>query len=122
MSSATVDQLRRLENLEKRIIKEIKSVESLEKRLSGEELELQEQEKEMSSRVNKLLHWRDAFVRNFSQQHRIIFNTLLTVGVILISRGVWEISASIPFLSSASISLVVGIAVLIVINRYPSVG
>jgi len=74
----------------------------------------------VSTRVNKLLHWRDSFVRTFSQQHRIMFNTLLTVGVILISRGVWELSASIPFLSSASISLVVGIAVLVVINRYPT--
>jgi len=35
MASATVAQLRRLESLEKRIIKEIKNVETLEKKLSG---------------------------------------------------------------------------------------
>jgi len=120
MSTATAEQIRRLESLEKRIIKELKNVESLERKISGEEQEIEEQERKVSTSVQKLLHWRNEFVKNLSQQHRIFFNTLLTVGVILISRGVWEISDKLPLLSSSGVSLVVGVGILVIINRYPN--
>ena len=115
------NNLQTIEQLEKRILHELALVESMEKKLLGEEEEIIGKQDEMLSGVRKMLSWRKTFVQKLSQ-HKAVFSTLLATGVVLISRGIWELSAHLPFLSSSIVALLTGIIILSAINRYPNLG
>ena len=116
-----LDKLSNIEALEQRILKELALVESMEKKLLGEEEEMLDRQEEVATGVKKLMFLRKTFLQKLSQ-HKAVFSTLLATGVVLVSRGIWELSAHLPYLSSSLVSLAVGVLILIVINRYPNMG
>ena len=116
-----LDRLSNIEALEKRILKELGAVEMMEKKLLGEEEELLDRQEEVATGVKKLMFLHKIFLQKLAQ-HKAVFSTLLATGVVLVSRGIWELSAHLPFLSNSIAALVAGIAILILINRYPNMG
>ena len=116
-----MDKLQNIEKLEKRILKELGRVEAMEKKLLGEEEELMDRQEEVATGLKKLMFLRKTFLQKLSQ-HKAVFSTLLATGVVLVSRGIWELSAHLPYLSSSVVALMAGVAILVIINRYPNIG
>lgn len=52
-----------------------------------------------------------------AKKHRAIFQVIIVLGVVLVWRGLWGIFDQMPIISSAVISLVVGLILLWLFNK-----
>jgi len=99
----------------------MEKVEALELKIINEEEEIMRSDKETSSSVRAILQWRNRVARKISR-HKALLSTLIATGVILVWRGIWEVSADIPVLSSSLVALALGVVILVFINRYTEIG
>lgn len=51
-------------------------------------------------------------------KHRFLFTLIVSLGIVLVWRGLWEISAGIPILSQSIVALVLGLGILWFIEKY----
>jgi DNA-binding ferritin-like protein len=109
--------------LEKKILHETKKIEHLES-------EIEKSEERISSNLSSGLQVlskqggvkaasliRRTVLRRMSK-HKFIFTALVTLGVVLVWRGLWDVSATIPVLENSTASLFVGFAILWAIEKY----
>lgn len=109
-------------SLNQKIFEEEKKIESMEEKLL-------DQERGISETINdpklKLLI-KDAQqldqsgkrLKSKVAKHKIIITIVLSVATTLVGRGIWEITQKIPFLSESIIVLIVGLAILWLLERY----
>lgn len=108
----------KIQSIEEQILREEKQIEAVEARIEADEAALIEAEADPLARgMKRMTRVRAAFVRNISR-YRLIYSILGGVGVTLFWRGIWETSARLPILASSLAALVVGILILVAINRY----
>ena len=116
-----VQQYKKMQRIEEQILQQVEEIKVLEKKILGEEEVLTENEKETATGIRRLQAAHKTLARRLAL-HKSIYSVLLAVGVVLISRGVWELSAHMPLLSSSWISLLVGAGILLLLNKNPNLG
>lgn len=67
--------------------------------------------------VTTELNFFQRFFVNRAKKHKMIFQIIIVLGIVLVWRGLWGIFDQIPIISSAIISLLVGLSVLWLFNR-----
>lgn len=104
-----LDELKDIKDEEKEILKREDKVEETLESTSFKEI------MDAAPAVKELSTFRSKFVRRI-QKHKLIFTLFVAVGIVLVWRGLWELSESI--IASAAVSLVLGIVLLWLIKRY----
>lgn len=67
--------------------------------------------------VNSELNFFQRFFVSRAKKHKILFQLIILLGVVLVWRGLWDLFDQIPVISSALISIVVGLFLLWLFNR-----
>jgi hypothetical protein len=111
------DQIVEVEAIEKRILKEESRIERSEAKIAAAEAKILKVDRRIESNMPQLAFLRTRMVRKLSR-HRFLFTMVITVAIVLIWRGIWEISEGIVFLSSSFVALLAGVFILWFINRY----
>lgn len=114
-----------MDTTEKRILVEEKKIEQTEKELLREEkvvvktLESRQFETLMQSSnlLRDLAKTKKGIVRKIAK-HKFIFTLIVSTGIILVWRGIWEVTEAMPVLSSSLVALLIGITILWLIERY----
>lgn len=111
----------------KRIISEEKKIEHEEAKILLEERKIENEEREVKAEEGKIVSiektireatkMRLGFLRKFAK-HKFIFSMIAGTGVVLVWRGLWDISETIPGLESSVVALIVGIGILWFLERY----
>ena len=112
-------------DIEDKILKEEKKIEADEEKLLQEEkvvvktLEGRQFRTllESSNVLRDLAKTKKGFIRKIAK-HKFIFTLIVSTAIILVWRGIWEGSAAVPFLSSSIVSLIIGVGILWLIERY----
>lgn len=110
---------------EKRILEQEKRIEETEKRILAEEgvivqtLESPQFQQVVKSgrMMGELNRFRHSFASRISR-HRFIFTLAVSTGIVLVWRGIWELTAITPFISESVIALIVGLVLLWALERY----
>ncbi len=110
-------------NLNKEIVEELKEIkkeeaEILEKEKSSEKILKSSSFKEVleaAPALHEVNTFRSKVVRRL-QKHRLLFTLFVALGIVLVWRGLWEITEH--FITSAVVSLILGIVLLWLIKRY----
>lgn len=110
---------------EKKILIEEKKIEKLEKKIANDEKFLTKtlQSKAFKTALSNGKHLQsvERTRRKLTAKiakHRFIFALLVVTGVVLVWRGIWEYSATLPFLSYSLVALIVGIIILWLLGKY----
>ena len=106
---------------EKEILKEEEIIEKQQAQILKKEAEIEGiivKEGQVLQELNKT---RKNFVRKIAK-HRFLFTLIVSTGIILVWRGIWEISAEVPFISQSVVALLIGLAILWLIERYSDLG
>lgn len=119
---------------DKKIDKEIEKIEASEQRIQDEESQILKSEKKIvqtlkrrpfsayfiqpGTTAKEFGFFRTIVVRNFSRKRRLLFALIVTFSVVLIWRGMWELVDGIPFLSISLVSLIVGIVIIWLLQKY----
>jgi len=115
--------LEEISKKEKQILEEEKKItEQAEKLLKiqptiKEILHKEQQVVQEEAAVTTELNFFQKFFVARAKKHRAIFQVIIVLGVVLVWRGLWGLFDQMPILSSAAISLVVGLIVLWLFNR-----
>ncbi len=99
--------------------------EKIEKRLDDletKEARIEAEEKEILATDQHILSELDSVRKNSGfgrtvYRFRFLISLLLTIGVALIWQGIGQISQTIPLISSATGALVIGLLILVLIDR-----
>ncbi len=95
--------------------KKLSSIESLlRKLLSKKESITLEEEKIVSSELNFFQRY---FV-NKSRKHKIAVQIIIVLAIVMVWRGLWDLFDQLPVISSAIISLILGLFLLWIFNRF----
>ena len=106
-----LDEEEKIENTEKELLKDEKIVvNTLESRQFKTLVQ-------SSNVLRDLAKTRKVIVRK-TAKHKFIFTLIVSTGIILVWRGIWEVSATLPILSSSFAALFVGVGILWLIERY----
>lgn len=121
------EEIKKVEEEEARILLEERKVEKDEKEIVKEEGEIIHEEKFLRRNLNRVISiertLRDAaktraqFLRKFAK-HKFIFSMISGIGVVLVWRGLWDVSEMVPGLESSVVALVVGMGILILLEKY----
>ena len=112
------------ENLtEKKILAELKDIKEEEKEILAREDKMEEtldsrpfkEILDAAPAIKEVSAFRLRVVRRM-QKHRLIFALLIALGIVLVWRGLWEVTESL--ISSAFISLILGILLLWLTKKY----
>jgi hypothetical protein len=119
----------RIEKKEEKITERLEKIEKEEIRILSEEGKVLRTVKSIEE--EELLHekkslrgfgkFRKFFIKEASK-HKFLFSMTVAFGVVLIWRGLWDLSERIPFISDSMIALVVGMGLLWFIERYSNLG
>jgi hypothetical protein len=93
-------------------------IEQAEQRILGEEQKILTTDQHILEQIEQN-QTNNRFVSRL-YKHRFIVSTVVTIGIILVWKGVEGISANLPFVSTAVGALLVGLLLLWVINSYAS--
>lgn len=93
-----------------------------EKRIEATEEEVLNQEKKIertlaSNELKDFNQTRRAFVNRIAK-HKFIFTLIASTGIILVWRGIWELTSRLPILSDSFVALILGVGILWLIERY----
>lgn len=120
-------KLEKIISLENEILEREKKIEGDQKKLLAEEGEVLSEEKKLEVNIsgvskigrqlNKIETFRSRFVSKIAK-HRFIFSLLAASGVVLVWRGLWDISETLPILSSSFVALIVGLGLLWLLQKY----
>lgn len=107
------EQNKKIEREETKILLEEKAIEKEEKKIE-KELGTFEEFKSTFKDASKL---RIVFVRRI-QKHKFLFTMIVAIGVVLVWRGLWDLSELVPGLESSAVALLVGLGILWLIEKY----
>lgn len=113
-----------VQKLEKKIFGEIKNIESLEKEIKKSEENISKNLTQGIKTMSKDgINYREASLIKKSilrkiAKHKFLFTVLVTLGVVLVWRGFWGFTESIPFLENSLVSLIIGFSILWLIEQY----
>lgn len=125
--------LKTIEEKEKQLLKEAKKIEVAEKRVNKEEKNILRAEKKVFDLLNKnpmtafkiddgLSRKETAFFHSYLlkkfSKHKLVFALVVIVGNVLIWRGIWHTADQLPIISSALVSLILGIGLLWLMKKY----
>ncbi len=127
------NNLKTINKKEQQILEAVKQIKKAEQRIDQEEKEILLSEKKVLDVLHKsplaafkledglspreAAFFRSLLLRKISK-HRLIFALVVTVGTVLIWRGIWHSADELPIISSAVVSLVVGIGILWLVKKY----
>lgn len=101
--------------VEGKIVQEEKKIEVEEKKIEHEEEQIVDLEKTIKT-ADKA---RFAFIKKFAK-HKFLYSLVAGTGVVLVWRGLWDISETIPGLESSVVALIVGLGIIWVLEKYSS--
>lgn len=87
-----------------------------EKIIEGEVKEVKKDE----SVLVHVEHHRRGFVKKLAK-HKFIFSLIVSLGVVLVWRGLWDITAELPVLKESGVALVLGLAIVWFLEKYSEV-
>ena len=109
-----------MKNLEGRIMKKEEVIEEKEKEILKIEEELLSSVEEIKTSekiLSKAGYFRRKMVRKLAR-HRFLFSVLVSFGAVLIWRGLWDITSSIPVLKESGVALILGFFILWLLEKY----
>ena len=120
-----------LELIEEKVKAETERIEAAEERIEREEKKIKASERAVlqvlkgktgsflpkGAPFNRFELVRQLILRKISRK-KLTFTLIVIIGVVLVWRGIWEISESLPILQYSVIALLVGIGILWLIERY----
>lgn len=128
------ERLGKIEQKEKQILEEERKIEAAEERIAHEEKHILSAEqailKSNRSGFSSIFRGgldpteryflRKRVIKRFAR-HKLLFSLLVTIGVVLVWRGIWHTADALPIISLSLVSFVVGIAVLWLIDQYTDI-
>lgn len=103
---------------EKKILVEegqiLRKEQQIEEVLEGKEFKTLLENGEALKDLNSV---RKRIIRRIAK-HRFIFTLIVSTAIVLVWRGIWEISSIIPVLSQSIVALAIGLLILWLIERY----
>ncbi len=109
-----------LKNLEGRILKEEEVIEAKEKEILKIENKILSSVEDIQSKdkiLSKAGYYRRKIVRKLAR-HRFLFSILVSISFVLVWRGLWDITASLPILEDAGVALIIGFFMVWLLERY----
>lgn len=100
---------------ERRILAEEKKIKQTEEKILKAEERIEATLAEGNKVVKDFRSLRDNLARRISR-HKFIYTLLISLGIVMVWRGLWETTES--FISSAFISLALGLILLWVIKKH----
>ncbi len=128
---ARSSEINKLKSIERRLLKETERIEESEEKIEKEEKKISHIETDIIKSIKKQ-PVRALMKNGFTQKelgylhkllvykiarHRYIFTLLITLGIVLIWRGFWEITETLPLLSYPIIALLSGILIIWLTER-----
>lgn len=111
--TSTAKLLETVDKKEQFIIREEQKIlqmqEGLEKLVKKEEKE----EKVVATELNFF----QRVIISKLKKHKVIFQMLIIFGIVLVWRGLWNLFDTIPFISYSLVSLILGVILLLLLNR-----
>jgi hypothetical protein len=132
MKNVSPMDLEFVKKAEQKILEEADRIEELEDQIQDKEKEILRAERKVLSEIDRSpfqafrggvltkrqFAWvKKVLIRRIAK-HKFLFSLFVMFGVVLVWRGVWELSSMIPILSSSVVALAVGILVLWLVNKY----
>ncbi len=111
VESKLLKEAGRIEKTEEKILKQEQTISKV---IGGDQFQTLLQNAEILTKVERT---RRFLVRRIAK-HKFIFTLIVATGIILVWRGVWEITAVIPILSQSIVALLLGVTILWLIERY----
>lgn len=116
-----MDRLARLENLEKKVLKEEKKIERAEVRIESEEKAILRRESRELSLLSGFGLIKGKFVQSrFAsrfKKHKVLYSFITLVSVIMIWTGVQAFITKAPGISNPLISIPLGLLIVWIIDR-----
>ncbi len=109
-----------IKTLEGRILKEEEMIEAKEKEILKIENKILSSVEDIRSNekiLSKAGFYRRKIVRKLAK-HRFIFSILVSLSLVLVWRGLWDITASLPVVEDAGIALIIGFFMMWLLERY----
>lgn len=104
-------ELKKIEQLESKILKE-------EEKIEKKEAEILTFDKSVTGVVKDLSSFRSTLVRRIAK-HKFIYTLVIALGVVMVWRGLWDLTESL--ITSSIISLLGGILLLWLIKKYTEI-
>ena len=119
-------KISRLELIEQALLKQTKKIEAAEEKIEKEEYKISRIEKDIIKTIKhkpvqtlmqsglsptEMGYIHKLFVHKIAR-HKYIYTLLVTLGIVLIWRGFWETTESMPLLSYPLIALISGVLIL----------
>lgn len=105
-----IEEIKKVEREEEKILVEEKKMAKEEGKLLNETIDLQKTFKDATK-------MRMSFLRKFAK-HKFLFSLIGGIGVVLVWRGLWDLSETIPGLESSAVALVVGLGIIWLLEKY----
>lgn len=116
-----MDRLKRIEDLENRLLAEEKKIEASEKRIERGEKQILKRESRELTILGTIANIRGKFVQSrFGQRfrrHKILYSFITLVSVIMIWTGVQAFITKAPGISNPLISIPLGLLIVWIIDR-----
>lgn len=112
-----------IEVLEGEILKEQKKIEQEEVKMLKKEDEIKnevDQIEKSTQALNSIERYRHNVVKKLAK-HKFVFSMIVSLGVVLIWRGIWDITAELPILKENFVALLVGFAIIWFLEKYSEV-
>lgn len=109
-----------VKDLEGKILKEEEVIEAKEKEILKIENKILTSVEDIQTTekiLSKAGYYRRKIVRKLAR-HRFLFSVLMSIGGVLIWRGLWDITASLPVLKESIVALLLGFFILWLLERY----
>lgn len=108
--------------INEKILEEEKRIEKMEEKLldQGKEIEGTINDPKLRLLIKDVEHFDQSgkLLKRKVSKHKIIITIVLSIATTLVGRGIWEITQKIPFLSESIIVLVIGLAILWILDQY----
>ncbi len=113
-----------VQKLEKKILEEVENIGKMEEEIKKSEDNISQNMKQSFKAMSKGgINIKEAslikksILRKISK-HKFLFTIIFTLGIVLVWRGLWNFTESIPFLKNSVVSLLVGFSILWLIEKY----
>jgi hypothetical protein len=102
---------------------EFEKIEILEGKILSEEAHIERDltvlEKKTAS-LSSLEKHRRRLVKKLAK-HRFLFSMIVSFGVVLVWRGIWDITAELPVLKESAVALITGFVIIWFLEKYSEV-